>query len=350
MGLPAGSRGPSVTWRVPTEHLLELLRDGVEAVDPLASAALRERIEECRVAVVGADSPEIVLGLLDQCIEACRKAMAGIDGQRTAQKRETAALVTLVREARAIVAGDAQTFTTHVEHSVERFELLVRVDDLARLKAELATEVYSLRRVAAERQQSWERTFDDFNRRVEILEQQLAITRHEATLDPLTQVANRSVFDAAGRGWLTGTRRQFVMALVDMDSLKAINDAHGHAVGDRAVQTVAHALKSSVRSEVDVVARLGGDEFAVLAVDISLRQAEARINMVIATLGKIRLDTPSGTPLRLTLSCGMAELAAGDTLESLRERADTALYQAKRQGKNRVVTVVKPTVQELMRR
>ena len=96
-----------------------------------------------------------------------------------------------------------------------------------------------------------------------------------------------------------------------------------------------------------MVARIGGDEFALLLADLSMAQAESRLRMVGASLASANIETASGARLTLTLSCGLAEHSAGDTVESLMERADRALYEAKNLGKNRVVGNVKPTLREL---
>ena len=71
--------------------------------------------------------------------------------------------------------------------------------------------------------------------------------------------------------------------------------------------------------------------------------------MLSASLAGANVETAGGAPLTLTLSCGLAELSAGDTVESLMERADRALYEAKNLGKNRVVATIKPTLRELRR-
>jgi diguanylate cyclase (GGDEF)-like protein len=90
------------------------------------------------------------------------------------------------------------------------------------------------------------------------------------------------------------------------------------------------------------VARLGGDEFAILASDLTLRQAENRFAKTIATLTE-------SDPLA-KVSCGLAEYSAGDTYESLFERADQALYAAKRGGKNRVTGKARAFIRDLMKR
>jgi diguanylate cyclase (GGDEF)-like protein len=140
-----------------------------------------------------------------------------------------------------------------------------------------------------------------------------------------------------------------VLALIDLDGLKTINDTYGHPAGDLAIRTVANALKSSFRMTVDVVARYGGDEFALLARDIGFREVEKRLRLVVSSLQATPIELGEGAPVALTVSCGMAEFTAGDTLDSLVERADKALYEAKRSGRDRIVSKPKPTLRSLLR-
>jgi diguanylate cyclase (GGDEF)-like protein len=109
--------------------------------------------------------------------------------------------------------------------------------------------------------------------------------------------------------------------------------------------TLAQALLASVRPE-DLVARLGGDEFAILASELTLRQAEGRFAKTIAALATAS-ENEMWAP---KVSCGLAEFSAGDTYESLYERADEALYAAKRTGKHRVATKARAFIRDLMKR
>ena len=137
------------------------------------------------------------------------------------------------------------------------------------------------------------------------------------------------MFEKTCREWLAPNKPGFVIAMADVDDFKTINDENGHGIGDKVLVTVAEALVHALRGG-DVVARLGGDEFAVLACGLTLTQAESRF----ATIGKqvqaaCRPLVKDGQPAP-SLSIGLAECSAGDTMESLQQRADAALYQAKR--------------------
>lgn len=230
---------------------------------------------------------------------------------------------------------------------MKRFEALVYINDVRQLKAQLMLEVAELRQLAEERQKTWDETCRTFSQKVDSVERQLMMTREEASLDPLTRIGNRGAFDREYERWIEGRHRQFVLVMIDVDHFKGINDTDGHAVGDRALIAVAQALKNAVRANGDFVARLGGDEFAVLVSNLPLHAAEARIRWLASSLSSVPFET-SNTPLKLTLSCGVAEFSAGDNARSLMERADEALYEAKRLGRNCVVGRAKSTLRELM--
>ncbi len=136
----------------------------------------------------------------------------------------------------------------------------------------------------------------------------------------------------------------FVLAIADIDDFKKINDTHGHPVGDRVLMGAAQMLAASVRPD-DFVARYGGEEFAVLLSGMKVASAELRMTHLLKTIAAYRFEYENGCTLQFTLSCGMAEFNAGDTVESLITRADEALYEAKRKGKNRVESEEKVAVE-----
>ena len=172
--------------------------------------------------------------------------------------------------------------------------------------------------------------------------------RSEAEEDALTGLATRRVFDARLAQHL-GQGRPCTLLLADVDQFKGVNDTHGHQVGDAVLQAVAARL-DDVRRPGDVVARLGGDELALLLLDpdagdragaaaAGQRLAERSREAVAAT----SITSDAGEVVRPTVSVGLATVAAvpagGATLapRDLLVRADRALYDAKRAGRDRVV-------------
>ncbi|MDT0274307.1 sensor domain-containing diguanylate cyclase [Blastococcus goldschmidtiae] len=157
--------------------------------------------------------------------------------------------------------------------------------------------------------------------------------RRQALTDPLTGLLNRAAFSerlvAATASIDPGSPPAVIF--VDIDDFKDVNDSLGHAAGDGLLVTVAARLTADVRAD-DVVARLGGDEFAVLLADADddrLRDVADRL------LGALRAPMVlDGTSLSVTASLGGALGAPGDTADRLLHRADTAMYEAKRSGKD----------------
>jgi diguanylate cyclase (GGDEF)-like protein len=147
-----------------------------------------------------------------------------------------------------------------------------------------------------------------------------------ATLDPLTGAVNRVIFDDRLAQALARRRRRgtpVIVALLDLDDFKAINDTHGHGCGDAALQWVARRLRDCVRSE-DTVGRIGGDEFAVVA--------EVADRDFWRLLQKLHLAAEGFDP-PLTVSVGAVVADDRDDVESLMQRADQAMYADKLHGK-----------------
>ncbi len=156
-----------------------------------------------------------------------------------------------------------------------------------------------------------------------------------AGYDSLTGVANRRHFEESLAKAVAHNRRQGVpiaLLYLDLDRFKAINDNHGHAVGDQVIRQFAERLATSVR-EVDLVARLGGDEFVVLVDDVDSRDSLERIAHKLSLRMSEPMNTDAG-PLAVTVSIGIAYSMHPPSADELLQRADRALYQAKESGRN----------------
>ena len=170
---------------------------------------------------------------------------------------------------------------------------------------------------------------EDISERKE-LEQRLRVL---ATTDELTGIFNRRhFFDRAEPLVALAERHQrpLSLALLDVDNFKALNDAHGHLIGDEALRVLTRLCQSTLRAS-DLLARFGGEEFVVLFPETAgddAREAVERIQDALRT----RIAGPS-----FTVSAGVAERKRGEGLEGLLRRADTALYHAKDEGRDRTI-------------
>jgi diguanylate cyclase (GGDEF)-like protein len=143
--------------------------------------------------------------------------------------------------------------------------------------------------------------------------------------DPLTGLLNRRAWDISLTSSLRKRRRPMYVALIDLDHFKAFNDRHGHPAGDALLRRAAVAWRSALRT-ADVLARYGGEEFAILLAGCS---AESALE-IIERVREATVDDQS-------VSIGLATWDGRESAESLVYRADKALYQAKHDGRNRVV-------------
>ncbi len=170
------------------------------------------------------------------------------------------------------------------------------------------------------------------------LQRQLEDLNAFSKLDPLTQVANRTVFeramDLAVRDRDTSNAKSSLI-ICDIDFFKQVNDNYNHHVGDQTLVAFSKLL-STFAGDNDVLARFGGEEFVILCNDCDLKSAAARAESIRSKLTQ--------TPMAMldnkfiTASFGVSELHPGDSSTDLFIRADTALIQAKEQGRNRVIT------------
>ena len=165
-------------------------------------------------------------------------------------------------------------------------------------------------------------------------------TRRLASTDSLTGLANRRQFLAQLEEQLRRVRRYretLAVAFMDLDDFKTLNDRHGHNRGDRALQAVATAMREWVR-ETDAVARLGGDEFAAILLRADHEGAWQAVERLRRTVSTLDIRAATGEPVAVRLSAGIALFPDdGVDAETLLSRADAALYQAKRGGKDRVL-------------
>ncbi len=159
-----------------------------------------------------------------------------------------------------------------------------------------------------------------------------------AHTDQLTRLPNRHhLWERLEGERLRSQHRDslFVIVMADIDRFKAINDQHGHAIGDRVLCHVSELLAASLR-EQDTVGRWGGEEFLVILPGMTLADGMRAAERIREAVAKSVLLS-SGQGLAVTLSCGVTDCRPGDDLDHCLRRADEALYRAKAEGRNRVM-------------
>ncbi|WP_010488576.1 histidine kinase N-terminal 7TM domain-containing diguanylate cyclase [Pseudomonas sp. S9] len=164
--------------------------------------------------------------------------------------------------------------------------------------------------------------------------------REQALCDPLTGLYNRRYLEEFFAREIDRVQREqkpLSLALIDLDHFKLLNDKHGHLEGDDVLKALADKLRRNVRSS-DAAFRIGGEEFLLVLPGADLEEASKRLNIICKQLAQQPLETRGGLR-QVTLSAGIACWPTqGLNLDELLDVADAALYQAKRAGRNQVVT------------
>jgi len=192
-------------------------------------------------------------------------------------------------------------------------------------------------REVSRRSEAAARNLAETSRKTQALQSELTEARQQATTDALTGLANRRQLDETLHEAL-GEAAPVAVVMLDLDHFKAVNDTHGHPAGDQVLRYLAEILTESV-SDRDLAARFGGEEFTLLLRQVTLREAMQVAERVRARIADASvLVRQTGSRITVTASLGIAMALPGETAAHLIARADAALYQAKRGGRNRVCT------------
>jgi diguanylate cyclase (GGDEF)-like protein len=157
--------------------------------------------------------------------------------------------------------------------------------------------------------------------------------------DELTSLFNRrAIQDAFKEEFFRAKRGEYPLsvAMLDLDHFKSVNDNYGHPFGDRVLKTIAEKMLEITRKK-DLVGRYGGEEFLIVFPECELDQSHKILERLRTNMAQQILTTDSGQEVKVTVSIGIASLQQNDKIEDLIARADQAMYQAKSEGRNRVV-------------
>lgn len=175
-------------------------------------------------------------------------------------------------------------------------------------------------------------------REIEALKNEIKQAKDEALSDGLTGLINRKGFDLALAACLTEPKAKGPSLLIaDIDFFKRVNDTYGHLFGDKVIQAVSQILKAHAK-ESQTAARYGGEEFVLLLPETSLEEAQRIADKIRATVEKINIknSVKNESIANITISLGVASYTQGESMVEFVARADSALYQSKHAGRNRV--------------
>ena len=240
-----------------------------------------------------------------------------------------------------------------LRHDVSQIHSSVKSSkDLEALKVSVTSQLAKIVRTMndyskgeTDREKQLQERYDNLLQKVRAMEvesehikERIEEEQRQARTDVLTGLPNRLAFNDQMKSELARKRRygtSLSFCVGDIDHFKQVNDQYGHPAGDKLLALLSRTLRRELR-EIDFVARIGGEEFAFIFTNTDLEQAK----LVVEKLREAVQASPyhfQGTPLTITMSCGLVEAGESDDSDTLYARADRLLYQAKSEGRNRVV-------------
>ena len=283
-------------------------------------------------------------------VENARRDWAGVrDFVRDYAKASTSHTRTVLTDLRQVIWVFIQNLShslsqeheadDRIREQLSRLEVLAQSTATGELKREVLATVVKLGEIVDQRRKNQHERVEALGTQVRILGTELETARRESEVDPLTRLFNRKAFDdyldrsvELARAFGQAT----CLLLIDIDRFKTINDTFGHPEGDSVLRRVADTMARIFPRRSDFVARYGGDELAVVLRETGLKEGQQLADRLLRAVRAIPTDR-EGVRYPLTLSVGCAALIPGEEPEIWIARADKALYQAKRDGRDRLV-------------
>lgn len=241
------------------------------------------------------------------------------------------------------LAISSESFGARLENYSRQVAATTTLQEIRAVQKAILSDTLAIQKenaAAREKLLESEKRLKESSQRISQLEEELESARKEKFIDHLTQVFNRGYLDEKLKEDAAAFQRYgepFCLIMFDVDHFKKFNDSYGHQAGDKVLQAVAATAKEAMRAS-DTVARYGGEEFAVVVYKAKIEEAvKAAENLREAVAAHEFVFKGEKKIVQVTISLGVAEFARGDTPKSLIERADSRLYEAKRQGRNRTV-------------
>jgi len=327
-------------------------------INPNELAEALEELSEQLAQVVPTTGDAKVKSVLEDCLQRLRRigsglrAMALVVDPKRAQdlaerEKDLRGVVSKVGESIRGVAEANRDLALKMDGQVRELDEIANLPPGEQVAKRLRETVVTVRDAAASMEQNLQKLVaqvEDANSRIARLERELEEARERALYDALTRIHSRAALDekllSAVRA--AESRGPWCFLIADIDRFKAVNDKHGHIVGDALLYKIARVMEQTLQELASnaFLARYGGEEFSVILPNSSITKA-----VQIAALLRERIQdsrwqvrTKAGAPvLQATMSFGVTQFRNGDTVGSIIERADRALYQAKEAGRNRVV-------------
>ena len=259
------------------------------------------------------------------------------------REKEIWDIIDLQRAAITGLDSENRDYNRKVFEQSEKIEAITLLDDIKTIKNKLKKEVENIQETVRKKQEQDKRQMEELARQINLLNMELKEAKTKGMIDGLTKTYNRGAFDSYMRKLVdqnTFKRAPFSLLMLDIDDFKKINDTYGHQIGDRVLVALAGKCNELIR-EQDFLARYGGEEFAIILPGASLRNAMKKAQRLRKTIAGTRYapgKEKKDDILSINVSVGVSSFVKDDSVASVIERADKALYLAKKTGKNRVVS------------
>ncbi len=259
------------------------------------------------------------------------------------REKELWDIIGLQRTAITTLGTENRDYNRKVYEQSKQIEATTMLDDIKIMKKNLKKEVASIQATVRKKEERDRQQMDALSKQVSRLNVELKEVKTKAMTDGLTKAYNREAFDSYIRKIVdrnTIKPSPFSLLMLDIDDFKKINDTYGHQIGDRVLVALVKKCTEFIRDE-DFLARYGGEEFVIVLPGASLRNAlkkAQRLRKAIAGTHYTTDKEKGGKGLSITVSIGASSFSKKDSVSTVIDRSDQALYQAKRTGKNRVVS------------
>lgn len=338
----------------------QVLLQLIEQLD--LSAPLQPRVDAVKNRLTSGLEEKDILPLLGEIVQLVEHAKVQAEQERqeverfllrmTEQLQEVDREVGRIDEAGHRLVDGGKKMDAEMQRQVATLQYsLTQSTDLEDLKSHISQRLNLIEERLRGHRGDTEQLVDEFERRISSLTAQLSEleqdreglrasvekARQDAFTDALTGLNNRHAFDLRlQEEYARWSRYAHPLSLivVDVDFFKKVNDTYGHLAGDKVLHVIGAHLQHATRHKVDFTARYGGEEFVVLLPETNLNDALSVAEKIRHAVEQKPFRSGSNR-VNITVSCGVASFQQGDGRKSPFERADEALYQAKREGRNR---------------
>ena len=258
-------------------------------------------------------------------------------------------IIELLTKAIATIDVENRNFNQSVYKQSKKIEKITLLDDIKKIKIALKQEIEQMNKTVLQKELYDKKQLERLSSKVSSLEVALKKAKKESLTDGLTGIYNRKAFDEYLKNLVEQNavfHSPFSMLMLDIDDFKKINDTYGHQIGDRIILAMVQKCEQFIR-KVDYFSRYGGEEFVIILTGASLKNGLKKARQICKSIAQAQYSIDNahdiarqgGTELSFTVSIGVSAYQKGDTEATVTERADKALYLAKRGGKNAVASI-----------